>query len=413
MALRIVLDGPRTATFSAEDIVKGRVILQSQKDEAISQVSIAFMGLAKTKLYRRQHADNRTHKSQADYFYFSKKLYQGHYTLRANTYEWPFEFRFPSQTDPKASANAFTGSPPFRSSLDVHPLPPTFSHNGSSLNRSFEGFIEYKLEATLVRHKIFASNLESTLALKYMSYRSAEHPPLVWRYTKQTFTAQTLRLLPEKSDVKLSMKEKMRSAFKSSELPRATFSLKMRYPTQIHSGDQPSIHLSVQHLGSNCPENPTIFLKYVTMNIKTTVHVRAPGLAYDHHDSGSRNHQILGRYGLSNELPESIGLPPEDSSQDIERWLNLNANGGMNIQTLQLNLDTYNIAVSNRLDIKIKVSCADKLFEFSNTLPIVVLPPAFAAHSATIGEAVEIGVLAEIVPPPLYEHVPEYQEIPS
>jgi hypothetical protein len=411
MALSIVLDVPRTVTFSAEDIVKGRVILQSQKDEAVGQVSIAFMGRAKTTLYRRQHIDNRTYKSQADFFYFSKKLYEGHYTLRANTYEWPFEFRFPSQTDPKASTNAFTGSPPLRSSSDVHPLPPTFSHNASSLDRSFESLIEYKLEATLARHKLFASNLESMLALKYMSYRSTEHPTLGWEYTKQTFTAQTLRLLPEKADAKLSMKEKMRSTFKSSELPSATFSLNMRYPTQIHLGDQPTIHLSVQHLGSNCPEKPTIFLKYVTVEIKTTVQVRAPGFATDHHDYGSRHHQILGRGGLSIKLPESNDSPQENSSQDIEGWLNLNGNGVMNTQSLQLNFNTYNIAVSNRLDIEIKVSCADKLFKFSNTLPIVVLSPAFATPTATIREPVEIGEPAALVPPPLYEHVPEYEEM--
>jgi Arrestin (or S-antigen), N-terminal domain len=401
MALSIVLDGPSTATFSADDIVKGRVILQSQKDEAVGRVSIAFKGRTRTAVYRRQHADNRIHRSHAEFFHFTQKLYQGHYTLRANTYEWPFEFRFPAQTDPNAtSTHTFKASPPLRSSSDVHPLPPTFSHNTSW----FESYIGYNLEATLARQKMFASNLDSILPLNYMSYRNADEPPLGWKYTKKIFTAQTLRLLPEKVDAKLSMKEKMRSTFKSSELPSAKFCLKLRYPTQIHPGDQPIIHLSVQHLASTCPGNPPVTLKYATAEIKSTIQVRSPGLATDHHDHGTRRHQILRRYGLSIPVPESDDSEP--TGRDFTGWLNLNENG-MNTQSLQQNFGTYNIAVSNRLDVVVKVACADKLFKFSSDLPVVVLSPPYIAHAALVRD----GETEVLVPPPVYEHVPEYEEV--
>ena len=76
----------------------GSVILRSIVDEAVGTVQITFIGRAKTTIYRSGGGPSGTrtpHAGRADIFRFTKTLYTGKFTLRANEYIWPFEFTFP------------------------------------------------------------------------------------------------------------------------------------------------------------------------------------------------------------------------------------------------------------------------------------------------------------------------------
>jgi Arrestin (or S-antigen), N-terminal domain len=423
MVFRILLDDSGKRVFAAGDIVKGRVVLQSQQDEAVGSVLISFMGRAKSKIRRKKrngpnNGHTSTYRGRGNYFYFSKTLYQGHYTLRANTYEWPFEFQFPSHTDSRAVVDNFDATYPFRSNSDVHPLPPNFTHSNSGYYSSYECYVEYKLEATMTRppgsSKFFASDMKVGLPLGLLPHRNVEYPSLELKSMQGHFTARTLRLLPEKADAKLSMKEKMRSTFKKSELPSASFSLKIDFPTQIYPGGPFNLKVSMKHTGSNCQQKPTVFLKSVKVEVKSTVSIRAPATFTDHHEHASWSHQLLGRSGINLEIPEMHDVPQKDPIQAIEDGLSLCGTGVVNTRPVQVSFNTYNIAVSSRLAFNISVSCADKIFSCGYQCALMVIPSSFAGPSTALLQAPpDDGAPPYSIAPPVYEHDPEYQGLPE
>ena len=418
MGLGILLDEPK-AVFVAGDVVKGRVVLQSNKDEAVGAVLISFTGRAKTKL-RRRNGNNRSdiYRGRGNFFRYSKELYQGHYTLRANTYQWPFEFSFPSQTDPTVPSDVFDSSPPFQSNSTVHPLPPTFSHSTSGFGRRFESYVEYKLDATITRpassYKFLPSNLENELALKYLPCRAVQQPNLGLRSTQRLFTARSLRLIPSKADAKLSMKERMKSTFSKSDLPSASFSLTVEFPTQIYPGGPFPLRLSMQHTSSTCPGKPDIFLRSVNVEVKTKVLVCAPAFYSDRTDHDSWRHQILNCLDLHVKVPDSQRAAQPDSVRDAALWLDLSSLGNPSTRSIQTDFNTYNIAIFNRLDIELKVSCADQSFTFSHESGLLVLSPAFAGRAPVAArEPIAAVVHSDTLAPPAYEHAPEYQQLPE
>jgi hypothetical protein len=177
-------------------------------------------------------------------------LYQGHYTLRADTYEWPFEFAFPHESRARTVDDTFNRSPPFCANAEVHPLPPSFGHHGSGFNTNFDCFVEYKLETSLTRppesYKLFSSGMEVQCQLNFLSRRNTQHPNLGIQAFQKSFFAQSLRLLPEKADAKLTMKEKMKSTFSKSDLPNAVFAVLITHPTVLYAGSPFPFHISVK-----------------------------------------------------------------------------------------------------------------------------------------------------------------------
>lgn len=257
MPFNILLDDPNKQVYTTGDAVKGRVILSSAKDEAVGQISVTFLGRTKTKIRKRNGNSSHIYRGRGTLFWYSKVLYQGHYTLRADTYEWPFEFRFPSESLARPVDSSFDRSPPFLANGDTHPLPSSFGHHGAGFSTNFECYVEYKLEASLTRPPdagLFSSGMETQRGISFLPPRNIQHPNLRIQAFSQSCTAQTLRLLPEKADAKFTMKEKMKSTFSKSDLPTAIFVVHFTYPTVLYAGSPCPFRISVQHISNTLDE---------------------------------------------------------------------------------------------------------------------------------------------------------------
>jgi hypothetical protein len=417
MSLNIFLDDATKAVYTAGDRVKGRVVLQSAKDEAVGQVSIVFLGRTKTKIRRRNHNRQQTlHRGRGSLFWYSKLLYRGHYTLRAERYEWPFEFAFPFEAKGRSGDDPFDRSPPFRAINDVHPLPPSFGHDGSGFNTNFECFVEYKLEASLTRpqesYKLFSSGITTERRLDFLPSRDIQHPDLGLRTVRESFAVRTLRLLPEKADAKLTMKEKMRSTFKKDDLPTATFAVFIVHPTLLIRGSPFPLHLCVKHTSTTLDEKPTIFLQSIKVETKTRVFVRSPGFIGDYNDNDAFRRQLTQPQRINIAIPESSDNISTSQVPDVSSWLDLTDR--VNTQSLPIDFTTYNIAIFSKLDITVQVACADKMFKMKKETGLVVLPGTYGPPISTAVPVTEFtagmdpGPSAPVAPPP-YEPAPEYQ----
>jgi len=243
--------------------------------------------------------------------------------------------------------------------------------------------------------------------------------------------AQTLRLLPEKADVKLSMKEKMKSTFKKSDLPHASFYVKLAYPTQVYPGGPFPLKACVEYADSSpdVPDRPTITLNSADVVVDTSMFVRATSAFGYQHDNDTRRHSFLYRNGLAIPIPYiekgSTGDPSHQSFATDE-WLDLSAISPRGISTLPLQTDfnTYNIAILNEIGIKLTVTCADKQIAIKVRSSLAVLPPVFGSPSmhssstvgmrhpdAVLGRVQEMAGPSEPVPPPPYVQAPTYDSV--
>lgn len=98
----IDLDAPPGLIYTDGDIVSGKCVLLSTRDEDVGSVTISFHSVAKSQVQVSKLGSNSTqvpisyYNSENVLFQETKTLYQGTYTLRKNVlYEWSFQFQLP------------------------------------------------------------------------------------------------------------------------------------------------------------------------------------------------------------------------------------------------------------------------------------------------------------------------------
>jgi hypothetical protein len=411
MSLNILLDESNNQVYTAGDLVKGRVVLESTKDEAIGEVVITFLGRTKTRIRTRKFSTREAiYRGRGTLFWYSHVLYQGHYTVRADKYEWPFEFTFPHESKGRSVDDVFGRRHPFRANNDVHPLPPSFDHTGAGFNTGFECFIEYKLEAVLSRppesYKLFSSGLEAEHALNFLPRRTTQNPGLGMKLFQRSFAAQTLRLLPEKAEAKLTIMETMRSMFQKEDLPTANFAIWISYPTVIYPGGPFPLHLSMKHISTTVENSPTIFLESVNVVAKTKIFARSPAFMGDYNDDDSIRRRLLSIPRMHTAITESSSDLSIIQTVDTSSWLDL----GQEINTLSLRPDfsTYNIAISTKVDLTIEVTCAEKKFKLTMGSDLMVLPPVYLGMVDAVDTPMTVAGPSEPLPPPPYEPALRY-----
>ncbi len=125
----IDLDAPSDYLYTDGDIVSGKCVLLSTKDEDVGTIILTFRGVVKNKVYVDGYGaylenpnitntipnrtGERTNWLKAEDVLFEEKrtIYEGTYTLRKNVpYEWPFEFQLPNSVVPSGVYNEGTGS---------------------------------------------------------------------------------------------------------------------------------------------------------------------------------------------------------------------------------------------------------------------------------------------------------------
>lgn len=105
----IEFDDPPNSLYTDGDIIAGRCVLLSTRDEDVGVITLSFHGIVKTHVEHHNYSQGSqvqevNYNSESVLFQEKKVLYQGTYTLRKNVqYEWPFNFELPRNLPPSGA----------------------------------------------------------------------------------------------------------------------------------------------------------------------------------------------------------------------------------------------------------------------------------------------------------------------
>ncbi|KAI9876643.1 MAG: hypothetical protein M1830_004485 [Pleopsidium flavum] len=356
---RIELYTPSKTVLIPGDKVTGSVILASPRDEAVGSVEIAFRGLSKSKITPSYGYNKVPYRNQATLFESSKTLYRGHYTLRANSYEWPFEFTFPSLTLPKAGATKWKPSQSFAHEPS-HALPPTFLVECLKVHGPTENYIHYELAAILRRpssNSVFHfGTLKDSVALPFTPFPTVESPDPKLYLISNTYTRQSHLLDPDVAGQSLTLKEKVRFFWNHKQQPKSTFAVKVELPQVACNRGILPIFIGVEHnlALSTAPALPIVYLRRVHIRLIAFSFIRCPHLSiFGDHD---KEEVITDRINIiDNSFPDT---PITERMSLSELLPHLKLSG-----SLPPSFRTFNSARSYRLVVKVIVECAQKIYK--------------------------------------------------
>jgi len=357
--------------YYGRDQVRGMVTLYSQTVESISSVAITLRGTSNVKLSKDIGTGPRPHRSRQILFSHTTTLHSGDLTLPAGSHVFRFEVSIPLQSDRNQGDDVLAPSKPFHGTKDRHLLPPTFSHVVNELEADFTCSTDYTLEAQISRPASMAKLLKDLHVEKNIFYISSR--PLVpteLKMFRQTFIAKSLRLLPDKANSRLSVRERVRSTFKSSELPSATFHTVLWIPSCVTKGEIYPVRISVRYGDTTAPTHPTIRLKAAKIEAQPDVVVRTRSLVGDYRVGHISTQTVLDRKDLDIEIPAGLS----DTTAADENDLDLSSIG-MNTGALYVDFTTCNISVATKLEVELQIMCADKKFYVNGHVRLQVLPP--------------------------------------
>ncbi|KAL4882462.1 hypothetical protein BJY04DRAFT_41472 [Aspergillus karnatakaensis] len=401
MPLTIHLDNHRPEYHGNEDII-GLVSLTTTTPFPLKQVLITFSGHAKTKIQKVKGvgAPASTYRSNVTLFEKQKVLLQlGGDVLAPGSYEWPFQFTFPTH---EQGATTWAKLEPYRVD-DNHPLPPTFAIETGDAARKLHCGIEYKLEAQVQKPQggLFASKvplytevvkLDFLNALTISNTIDLDPYATVYRQNKeQLCKVRSKLLLPNNRGRSLSMSEKLSSWFSSSQLPRFTYKVSFSYPTSLVQFAPYPCHLTVEAFmeDSNVTEMPEVVMRSVAVSMTSRTSARAvPTLV------GAMSAEIDDKIEILNQTALSI---PVSGKMDLGQVF-----GPLVMRKTDVSFSTFNICRSYRLNVAAVFECAGKQNEFKmEDVPIEVVARGVAGESDQKDAVfMENGVEDEL--PPVY-----------
>ncbi|ODH52573.1 hypothetical protein GX48_01353 [Paracoccidioides brasiliensis] len=270
MPFLIVLDNPQTV-WSPGSIIQGKVVLNSAQDEALSSVTISFLGKAKTRF---RTSDGGPYTGRVQFFSYFQQLFRGNYTFSASKrLEWPFQFVFPD-TPVNKQSDVTQGN--FLRRMDGYPLPPTFSYESVYLtSNETHCRIQYQLSAELQRPSSFSlssGTVRAQKSLNFTPHRSEASPATNFSPTPSTWTVFSKKILPEYENYEPTMKEKVTSIFSSkTKLPGSAFRIITKLPDKVVLGQSIPLLVSATHLPelSTTEIIPIIRLRHLSLTLRT------------------------------------------------------------------------------------------------------------------------------------------------
>jgi hypothetical protein len=327
--------------------------------------------------------------------------------LAPGSYEWPFEFIFPSAVQ---GSSKWAQSPPFRSDTN-HPLPPTFVIETGDESRKVKCGIEYLLQAKISKPQrgIIPGNavlfLEE-LRLKFIpdcalsDGHDSGYSEIYRQQKEQIFNISTMLLLPQNRGRTLSMQEKLQSWFFPSQLPRFSFTAAFSYPTRVIQGSPLQCLLEITpHIeSSSITSPPEIVIKSISIEATSQTAARAsPSLI------GAMSAEINDRVDILSKTGLHI---PVTGTVDLGGLF-----GPLLFKHADVSFSTFNISRSYRLSVRIEFECAGKTsdLDFSSMLFDVVADCKRPEKKNLVFETLESVEDA----PPLYTNEPQYQDTPD
>ena len=364
---KIVIDRSNSTTNIPGNTISGHVFLDAQNEVHMERVSIRMSGRCKTRMsvqhgdaYRQRtsHAQSGGHTNETIYrgvvslFSRSLNLFQGPYTLRPNTYQWPFSITIPMDCC-HAEGDEFSHEDHY----DVNraqPLPPSFQSNSGDWTEEARCYVSYELNAKLEVKGMLHHDLEDEIPVTIIASGVQRHPELSMVKIPQTVKCRSYHLDGERENKGLSIHEKFKSFFNSSDLPTAVFTLTMRLPSNAAIGQPIPVLVSLDHdwtqsTASSLPLVRIVELK-VCLNAWTGIRCDRYNNVYGHDYSRPPTTEWDEDQELV-KLVAPIDLTKEEI--DLTRYFRV-AIPNTNVTTFE----TFNISRQYRLKIKMTLECA-------------------------------------------------------
>lgn len=383
MSLRFTLDEAKQS-YHPGDRVSGRVLLDATEDIDVTHILVAFLGRTKTRAYRPSGGDRQVHRGRVTLFEERQTVFNGHYTLRKQIYEWPFSFVFPTDCRNWRGDHFQEANRPI---FDVNPaqkLPPTFDDNHDSWSWLCNSYIQYELVATVEKPsgKLFhSSNLEHTYPITLLPCPTTSTPTPNFHTEYRTYSVQSMHLSPSIGPRPLTLKERMSAAVHHSKLPTEVFTINVHFPTHGIPGTSLPITLSMTHdleRSTHGGEIPMIYLKKYELSLISHTYIRcvpAP-FSIEFNDPSNDWTVNLATYTPGKEeknlhvpIPEALDLRTLDPNR-----LTLSS-------SIKPSFRTFNISRSYSLRLKLEIECVTEKLHADFVVPQLQILPAWGGTS--------------------------------
>lgn len=285
-------------------------------------------------------------------------------TLTPQTFEWPFQFTFPTHVQRQSNRLPWPPRDPFDSETS-HLLPPTFAANVKNESWEIESLVIYQIQAEVSKpQRIFMGKsplFQEVVPLRFVLLAISEEKGNVSASRQQFFTVHSLLLLPENRGKKLGVQEKLNSWLSPSQLPRFKFRVTFTYPSRMCQS-APLAYFDPMMEDSTVTSVPPVFIESVSLTLVSQTAARtSPSLL------GVLSGEVEERYNIVSK--ESFRVP---FTHQIELG---QVFGELSLQHPEPSFRTFNICRSYKLCANVTLGCPGKTVNLAlNDLDIRVLP---------------------------------------
>lgn len=386
------------------DTVVGHVVRKVHTVSTRAWVTIKLCGRAKSKLTEYHAHQNGTrasnYRGRFNFFHLnavSQKLFDGpvHIPPGGEPQMWYFAMSIPTNPYPQVVSAGNTQEcsylPLNKEVIAVSSPPPSFEfRNEPGWGPKFHCYVEYYLEADFREEN--GSHLATATLPLLLKPDMNLHPfkgPNV-RTQSVPGSLQTQRLVPGMRASELSFHQKTQKFFRSSKVPKFSFSTVVEYPTAIQIENSVPIPFTIHiipDLGNTSDtivDDPQTFvLVSLIMQIRASTSILCSGTLGRHTANGINEHDFSER-GTILGLHDSITIPSEldGKALDIGAFLGLSlsyrhANTGGNplrqFGRIYPSFTTYNIKHSHLLKWEFYLEVAGETVKVSGEHPVSIL----------------------------------------
>jgi hypothetical protein len=390
MALSIVLDEGISRNCRPESILSGTVRLLATKQQSLGQVVITFAGRCKVRIERQRDDHIAHYDSKGYYFSQRQQLHEGDFTFQAGTYMWPFRFVMPSNADQgliqsqNGKGDSFKPDSPWRGteSRELHPLPASF--NGPRCC-SVEYYLKAELTPPRKGSSLFSRTIEDKIMLCFQPLMQGPGLDEAFRSHEREFHVRTLKLLPEDSEERHSVRHRLMGLFQSSSLPELNLHVELSVPGRVvaTAGTAFPCLVSVSRCATVAEDTrqvPQSSVQVRRVELELRCHTRARAHHYKDHKKGTI---ILGvGSGAAIQIQEArsadakgkvesgTGQREAIAKMDLGRLIGARIPSGVTPD-----FSTYNITHFHTLNLRLRLLCAGEEMNFDiKDLPLEVVP---------------------------------------
>ncbi|KAF3484163.1 uncharacterized protein GIQ15_03487 [Arthroderma uncinatum] len=296
MAVRIILDRPH-AYFTNLDYITGKAVLSLTTETSIASIVVKLEGESRTRLASAKYPHNERSDKKRTEIELHKLLYKvvtvfpspeilehaspnSFYTLSPGMYEYPFQFKFPFNTDCIDNQLATNLN---MAGIRVEVARDTNQHIRRTLPPSLSGFpgeaeIKYYVKATVVRPQFYKENYRGFADFKFLPIE----PPRKKEVDKEFYARREHQF---KSRLPQSPREK-KGLFKGSSendlLPRFSVDARLPSPPILTCNEPIPLRILIKKLNDS---TDTVHFQLLQLELISYTHVRAQDLSRS--ESGS------------------------------------------------------------------------------------------------------------------------------